>query len=161
MHKYFFIGGFLALSMFSVGSIASAGNDGVKSELPVVNPVSVAVSREQQKTIRAEKIKAKIKAIKERRLQSRNKVAEPTPLYRKNVQGSAGIKAKIEASKGSGKHGSAKIKSFFHEFFGNPEAAGKVKKLTFKQRLALQKAKDKKKSEERKKAMLARKNKRR
>jgi len=161
MYKYFFTGGFLVLSMLSMGSIASAGNDGAKAESPTVVPVRMHVSSERQRAMRAEKIKAKIKAIKERRLRSRNEVAEPAPLVRKTVQGSEGIKAKIEASKASGKRGTAKLKSYIYAVLGNPEAAGKVKKLTFKQRLALQKAKDRQRAEKRKKAMLDRKNKRR
>jgi len=170
--KKYFVMGLLALNILAVGSYAEAQDSGVKFKAPVVEPVRGSVSSEDQKADRAAKLRAKIKAIEERRLHPPKKVLAPVPLYRKNVRGLDKIKAKEELSKDSGKRGTAKLKSYIHAIFGGFESPAlakyiaehgrpggnpdTMKGMSFKARLKLELEKKRKRNEARKRAIAER-----
>jgi len=128
----------LMLNVFSEITYAAAGDDDIHFHAPVVEPIRGNVSSEDQQVDRATKLRAKIKAIEERRLHPQKKAAEPVPLYRKNVRGNDNIKAKMRLSKEAGKRGTEKLQSYLHAVFGGcgtPESRHDKRKLTFKERL--------------------------
>ena len=128
----------LMLNVFAGITYATAGDDDIHFHAPVVEPVRGNVSSEDQQVDRATELRAKIKAIEERRLHPQEKAAEPVPLYRKNVRGGDKIKAKMRLSKDAGKRGTEKLQSYLHAIlggFGSPESRHDKRELNFKERL--------------------------
>jgi len=132
-------------------AVAEDASDGLKAA--VMEPVRGSFSSEETRADRAAKLRAKMKAIEERR---NRPVAEKVvvPIEHRNVRGSEQIKAKMEASKGSGKRGTAKIQGYINGFMGGlrsfsdmlsgPEdkeqlsARKKERKMSFKERLKME-----------------------
>jgi len=165
----------LGLNILAGGSSAAAEDSG-GLKAPVVEPVRGSISTEGQQAARAAKLKAKIKAIEEHQIHPPKEVAKPVPLYRKNVRGTKEIKEKEKLSKGAGKRGTAKLKSYIHAIFGGFKSAGmsnyiaehgrpggnpaSMRGMSFKARLKLELKKQQQRDEARKKAIAERYNKR-
>jgi len=73
------------------------------------------VSSPEQKTSRAAKLKAKIKAIEERRLHA---VEKPVPVAHRTARGSEQVKEKMKASEESGKKATQDVKNWFSGIAG-------------------------------------------
>ncbi len=161
----------LGLNILVSGSASAAENNG-GLKAPMVEPVRGDFSNGSQQAARAAALKAKIKAIEERRLHPPKEVAKPVPLYRRSVRGTNEIKAKEDLSKNAGKRGTAKLKSYIHAIFGGFESAGmrdyaaehghsggnhdSMRGMTFKERLKLELKKKRQRNEVRKKAIAER-----
>ncbi len=161
----------LGLNILAGGSSVAAENSG-GLKAPMVEPVRGSVSSGNQEADRAAKLKAKIKAIEERRLHPPKEVAKPVPLYRRNVRGTKEIKEKEKLSKDAGKRGTAKLKSYIHAIFGRFESADmrnyiaehghsggntdSMRGMSFKERLKLKLKKQQQRNEARKEAIAER-----
>jgi len=73
------------------------------------------ISSPEQKTSRAAKLKAKIKAIEERRLHA---VEKPVPVAHQTARGSEQVKEKMKASEESGKKATQDVKNWFSGIAG-------------------------------------------
>lgn len=163
MNKYFVMG-LLILNILAVSSYAIA-EDGIKFKASVVEPIQGSFSSEETRADRAAKLRAKIKAIEEG---TNRPVAEEivVPIEHRSVRGSDQIKEKIEASKDSGKRGSAKIQSYINGFLGGMQSFSdmlsssedreklsvrqKERKMSFKERLKMELEKKRQRNETRK-----------
>jgi len=147
----------LVLSVLAGGPYAAAEDAGGGLKAPAVDPVRGGFSSEEARTARAAALKAKIKAVKEgkNRPVTENAVV---PIGHRSVRGTNEIKAKMEASKDSGKRGTAKLQGYLSSFLGgmqslndalsgaedNGELSAKQKarlkerKISFKERLKLE-----------------------
>ncbi|MDQ6959009.1 MAG: hypothetical protein Q9M24_07870 [Mariprofundaceae bacterium] len=141
------------LNIFTEARYATAGEDDIYFRAPVVEPARGSVSSEDTRADRAAKLKVKMKAIEEG---TNRPVAEEVvvPIGHRSVRGSDAIKAKIEASKDSGKKGTAKMQGYINGFMGglqslsnmlsDPEDREKLstrqkeRKMSFKERLKLE-----------------------
>jgi len=85
------------------------------------------ISSPEQKTSRAAKLKAKIKAIEERRLHA---VEKPVPVAHQTARGSEQVKEKMKASEESGKKATQDVKNWFSGI------AGTIRKFSRKHRIS-------------------------
>jgi len=142
----------LILNMFT-GVMYATAEDDIHFHAPVAEPVRGSVSSEETRADRAAKLKVKMRAIEEG---TNRPVAEKVvvPIEHRSVRGSDAIKAKMEASKGSGKRGTAKMQGYINGFMGGlqnlsnmlsgPEDKEKLsarqreRKMSFKERLKME-----------------------
>jgi len=143
----------LALNVLAGVSYATAEDAGGGLKAPVMEPVRGSFSSEETRADRVAKLKVKMKAIEEG---TNRPVAEEAvvPIEHRSVRGSDAIKAKIEASKDSGKKGTAKMQGYINGFMGglqnlsnmlsDPEDKEKLsarqqeRKMSFKERLKME-----------------------
>jgi len=166
MRKYF-LAALLALSTLALNVLAEvpyaiAEDSGSGLHAPVMEPVRGSFSSEAARADRAAKLRAKIKAIKEGK--NRPVMEEVVvPIEHRNVRGSEQIKAKMEASKDSGKRGTAKMQGYidgfmgglqsFSEMLSGPEDKARLsarqqeRKMSFKERLKMELEKKRQRNE--------------
>jgi len=143
----------LILNIFTEVIYATAGENDIHFHAPAVEPARGSISSEETRADRTAKLKIKMKAIEE----GKNRPAAEeavVPIEHRSVRGSDAVKAKIEASKDSGKKGTAKMQSYINGFMGGlqslsnmlsgPEDKEKLstrqkeQKMSFKERLKLE-----------------------
>jgi len=155
----------LVLNVLAGVSYAAAEDASGDLKAPVMGSVRGSFSSEDARAERAAKLRAKMEAIEERRNRPVAKEAV-VPIEHRSVRGSEQIKAKIEASKDSGKKGTAKMQGYINGFMGGlqnlssmlsgPEdkeklsARQKERKMSFKERLKLELEKKRQRNEARK-----------
>lgn len=152
----------LAIGVLAGGAYATAEDASGGSNTPAVESSQAHASSDSQRAERAAALKAKINAYKEGRMHPTIKKVDK-PIADQNVRGANKIQAKIADSKKAGERGNAKLKQYMNDLFGglqgysdafsgseNKGSEDKEKtarKMSFKERLKLELAKQKKRTE--------------
>ncbi len=155
----------LALNILLGVPYAIAGNSDIHFRAPIVEPVRGSISSEDARVDRAAKLRARMKAIEEGK--NRPVVEDvAVPIEHRSVRGSDQIKAKMKASKDSGKRGTAKMQSYINGFMGGLQRLSdtlssfkdreqlnvrqKERRMSFRERLKLELEKKRKRNEAKK-----------
>jgi len=155
----------LALNILLGVPYAIAGNSDIHFRAPIVEPVRGSISSEDARVDRAAKLRARMKAIEEGK--NRPVVEDvAVPIEHRSVRGSDQIKEKMQASKDSGKRGTAKMQSYINGFMGGLQRLSdtlssfkdreqlnvrqKERRMSFRERLKLELEKKRKRNEAKK-----------
>lgn len=107
------------------GRISGSSSD---AYMTATSPDRGHLSSPEEKTSRAAKLKAKMKAIEERHLRAK----EPVPVAHQTARGSGQIREKMKATEESGKKATQKVKDWFSGIAGTIRKFSKKHEISSK-----------------------------